>query len=293
MDTWVSGILRLGGQVAVRMIPSSRQPVQMKSKRVQVLTEVPILSLNTRSSPTRLSITSFTDWLMTPFFGPNFSRSFSCASAINRCQKCQNCQNFGQNLNPCEAFTTLLQGLRMSTNSADSFGTTRPELTSWQYREQACFEVLKLLCLEYFGNCFDPWMAISRRRIMICSTFHLVECLTVIEDLEHLVPLLLQRQSSFLRLQLCQNLWTTLRQISKALQELCARKQERMQESPQLIINLAQNTFMFGRLIHLIYYNKNSIKSVTEQIRIREDIISLDKTIIRRRTSNKLYWSIL
>jgi hypothetical protein len=133
---------------------------------------------------------------------------------------------------------------------------------------------------------------ISRRRIVICSRFHLVECLTVIEDLEHLVPLLLQRQSSFLRLQLCQNLWTTLRQISKALQDLCARKQERMQESPQLIINLAQNRFTFGRLLHIIYYNKNSIKAVTEQIRIREDIISLDKTIIRRRTTNKLYWSI-
>jgi hypothetical protein len=131
-------------------------------------------------------------------------------------------------------------------------------------------------------------MAISRRRIVICSTFHLVECLTVIEDLEHLVPLLLQRQSSFLRLQFCQNLWTTLRQISKGLQELCARKQERMQESPQLIINLAQNRFMLGGLLHIIYYNKNSIKSVTEQIRIREDIISLDKTIIRVQLTNSI-----
>jgi hypothetical protein len=131
-------------------------------------------------------------------------------------------------------------------------------------------------------------MAISRRRIVICSTFHLVECLTVIEDLEHLVPLLLQRQSSFLRLQFCQNLWTTLRQISKGLQEFCARKQERMQESPQLIINLAQNRFMLGGLLHIIYYNKNSIKSVTEQIRIREDIISLDKTIIRVQLTNSI-----
>lgn len=43
----------------------------------KLLTEVPILSLNTRSSSTKVWITSFTDWLITPFLGPNFSSSLS------------------------------------------------------------------------------------------------------------------------------------------------------------------------------------------------------------------------
>lgn len=43
----------------------------------EVLTDVPILSFKTRSSSTRLWMTSFTDWLMTPFFGPIFSSSLS------------------------------------------------------------------------------------------------------------------------------------------------------------------------------------------------------------------------
>lgn len=42
-----------------------------------LLTEVPILSLETRSSSTKLWTTSFTDWLITPFLGPNFSSSLS------------------------------------------------------------------------------------------------------------------------------------------------------------------------------------------------------------------------
>lgn len=41
------------------------------------LTEVPILSLATRSSSTKLWTTSFTDWQITPFLGPNFSSSLS------------------------------------------------------------------------------------------------------------------------------------------------------------------------------------------------------------------------
>lgn len=49
----------------------------------QILTELPILSLETRSSSTRLWTTSLTDWLMTPFLGPSFSSSLSWSTFGN------------------------------------------------------------------------------------------------------------------------------------------------------------------------------------------------------------------
>lgn len=57
--------------------PKKQIITQFKSIRKHLLTEVPILSFETRSSSTRLWTTSFTDWVITPFFGPDFSSSLS------------------------------------------------------------------------------------------------------------------------------------------------------------------------------------------------------------------------
>lgn len=148
-------------------------PTSLMHKRFQnkILTEVPILSLKTRSSSTRLWITSFTDWLMTPFFGPIFSRSFSFRHV------------------PSIQLLALVREIVYSFMFTDDL---RCQPRQNRSRSMFFFQRTVIFSAKNF------WSNVFIFLHLVLS--YLVEALAVVENFKHLVPFLLQRETPFLRL---------------------------------------------------------------------------------------------